>query len=224
MKKIQVLLGRDKKETPKAKTKTSSIKIKVFQRVSFQVGTVLSHKSENGKMEFSIDIGADNPISIIDDALSTEVDLSGSQIVVIGPNKKEEFNKIVLKTAQIKEANPHPDPEASKLLHLKIDNGETELRSVVAGIANKFSPQELVGQRMTLVSNLKPSKLRGVVSQGMLLAAGGAEIEGLVLAPEKVETGLKLSWFGSGEYGLLCIPQQTLMTISEKATLGAVIR
>ena len=77
---------------------------------------------------------------------------------------------------------------------------------------------------MTLVSNLKPSKLRGVVSQGMLLAAGGSDIEGLVLAPEPTTVGVKLSWFGSGEYGLLSVSNRAPMTISAMATPGAVVR
>ncbi|MEC7987627.1 MAG: methionine--tRNA ligase [Myxococcota bacterium] len=221
---IQTLLGREKKVQPKAKPKTSSIKIKVFQRVSFRVGTVLSVKKDSQKMHFSIDVGTEEALSISDATLSSQKDFTGSHVVVIGPNQKEDFKKIVLKTAQIKEAAPHPDPEARKLLHLTIDNGEEEQRSVVAGIANAFSPQDLKGQRMTLVSNLKPSKLRGVVSQGMLLAAGGSEIQGLVLAPENIDVGVQLSWFGDGEYGILCVPNQTVMTLSATATPGAVVR
>ena len=64
-------------------------------------------------------------------------------VVVIGASSKENFSKITLKTAQIVQANPHPDPEASKLLHLHVNNGEKEPRSVVAGIANRFSPEVL---------------------------------------------------------------------------------
>jgi len=50
----------------------------------------------------------------------------------------------------------------------------------VAGIANKFAPEDLVGRQIVIVANLEPAKLRGIESQGMLLAAGGKEVIDLV--------------------------------------------
>lgn len=66
-------------------------------------------------------------------------------------------------------------PKADKLLRLSIDVGEAELRTVVSGIAQHYSPEELPGQQVVLVANLEPRKLRGVESQGMILMAEGAD-------------------------------------------------
>ena len=78
---------------------------------------------------------------------------------------------------------------------------------------------------MTLVSNLKPSKLRGVPSLGMLLAAGGDTLQSLVVYPEGISVGETLTWYGEDEeYGLLSVGGKTLMTLSENTIPGSVIR
>ena len=60
---------------------------------------------------------------------------------------------------------------ADKLLHLHVDIGEAEPRSIVAGIAQAYKPEQLVGRKVVIVANLAPRKLRGVESQGMIVAA-----------------------------------------------------
>lgn len=72
---------------------------------------------------------------------------------------------------------------ADKLLKLIVDLGN-EKRQIVAGIAKHYTPDELVGKKIVVVANLKPAKLRGVESQGMLLAASiGDEL--CLITPEK---------------------------------------
>lgn len=95
----------------------------------------------------------------------------------------EEFSRIDLRVAEIKSVEDHPD--ADKLLVLKIDVGDgIEDRQLVAGIKGHYSPSELVGKKVIIVNNLTPAVLRGVESQGMLLAAqDGQDI--VVLGPEK---------------------------------------
>ena len=95
----------------------------------------------------------------------------------------EEFSRIDLRVAEIKSVEDHPD--ADKLLVLKIDVGDgIEDRQLVAGIKGHYSPAELVGKKVIIVNNLTPAVLRGVESQGMLLAAqDGQDI--VVLGPEK---------------------------------------
>ncbi|MEE9487115.1 MAG: methionine--tRNA ligase subunit beta [Candidatus Brocadiales bacterium] len=95
----------------------------------------------------------------------------------------EEFSRIDLRVAEIKSVEDHPD--ADKLLVLKIDAGDgIEDRQLVAGIKGHYSPSELVGKKVIIVNNLTPAVLRGVESQGMLLAAqDGQDI--VVLSPEK---------------------------------------
>ena len=69
----------------------------------------------------------------------------------------------------------------SKLLRLDVEMGEED-RTVIAGIAESYAPEDLVGKTVVVVSNLQPAKIRGVVSQGMLLAASG-ENGPVLLAP-----------------------------------------
>jgi len=93
----------------------------------------------------------------------------------------EEFGKVELCVATIKAAEPHPN--ADRLLVLKIDLG-TEERQLVAGIRAHYAPEELVGKQIVVVTNLQPTTLRGVESQGMLLAASDGD-KVIVLSPEK---------------------------------------
>lgn len=80
----------------------------------------------------------------------------------------EDFDKLDLVVGQIKEASHHP--KADKLLVFKVDIG-TEVRQIVSGIAKFYEPEKLVGKKVIVVKNLKPIKLRGVDSCGMLLCA-----------------------------------------------------
>jgi methionyl-tRNA synthetase len=66
-------------------------------------------------------------------------------------------------------------PKADKLLKLTLDVG-AEQRTVVSGIAGAYAPEALVGKTIIYLANLKPAKIRGVVSQGMILAAGDADV------------------------------------------------
>ena len=97
-----------------------------------------------------------------------------------------------LKVAEIKKVDDHPD--ADKLLVLKIDLG-TEKRQLVAGLKEHYSLDELKGKKIILVKNLQPAKLRGVMSQGMLLAGDDGEDVGL-LAVENSEVGDKVYFDG----------------------------
>jgi methionyl-tRNA synthetase len=102
----------------------------------------------------------------------------------------EEFRKIELRVGVVKTAEAHPN--ADRLLVLKVDLG-TEERQIVAGIRAHYQPEELVGKQVVIVANLEPAMLRGVESQGMVLAASDGE-RVVVLSPEKVVgTGAKVS-------------------------------
>ena len=84
----------------------------------------------------------------------------------------DDFAKIDLRVAKVLEAKEHPD--ADKLLVLQIDLGD-EQRQLVAGLKQYYQPEDLVGKLIVVVKNLKPRKMRGEESQGMLLAASDAE-------------------------------------------------
>ena len=80
----------------------------------------------------------------------------------------EEFKKLELKVATIKNAQAHPN--ADKLYVLTIDVGASE-KTIVAGIKAFYKPEDLIGRRIIVVNNLEPTQIRGVVSEAMLLAA-----------------------------------------------------
>jgi len=102
----------------------------------------------------------------------------------------EEFRNIELRVATIKAAEPHPN--ADKLMVLQIDLG-SEQRQIVAGIRNDYTAEDLVGRQIVVVANLETAKLRGMESQGMLLAASD-EGRVVILTPQKpVQPGSKVS-------------------------------
>ena len=93
----------------------------------------------------------------------------------------EDFRKLELKVAQIKEVNDHPN--ADRLYVITLDVGD-KTKQVVAGIKSSYLKEDLVGKLVVLVDNLDSAVLRGVESQGMILAA--SDEEGItVISPEK---------------------------------------
>ena len=93
----------------------------------------------------------------------------------------EQFQGVELRVATVLAAEPHPN--ADRLLVLRVDVGGAE-RQIVAGIRAAYDPATLVGRQIVVVANLQPATLRGVESQGMLLAAAGADGP-VVLVPER---------------------------------------
>jgi len=90
----------------------------------------------------------------------------------------DEFARLDLRVGTVVHAETHP--KADRLLVLRVDIGESAPRQVVAGLASRFQPAELVGRTVVVVANLAPAQLRGIESQGMILAAGDAEVVDLV--------------------------------------------
>jgi methionyl-tRNA synthetase len=81
----------------------------------------------------------------------------------------DDFVKVDLRVGEVKSAEPVKG--ADKLLHLKVDIGEPEVRTIVAGIAKAYNPEQLIGRKVVIVANLAPRKLRGIESRGMIVAA-----------------------------------------------------
>jgi methionyl-tRNA synthetase len=104
----------------------------------------------------------------------------------------DDFAKVELRVGEILEASPIAG--ADKLLKLRVDVGEAEPRQVLAGIALHYPAESLVGRKIAVVTNLKPRKMRGLESQGMLLAASVGDEGKPVLATfaEDVPNGARL--------------------------------
>ncbi len=98
----------------------------------------------------------------------------------------EDFRKLELKVAEIKEVIEHPN--ADKLYVITLDLGD-KTKQVVAGIRNSYQKEDLIGKQVVVVDNLEPAVLRGVESQGMILAA--SDDEGIVVVglERKVKLG-----------------------------------
>ena len=98
----------------------------------------------------------------------------------------DDFRKLELRIAQIKEVNDHPN--ADKLLILTVDLGDRH-KQVVAGIKNFYSKEDLVGKQVILVDNLDPVILRGVESQGMILAGSDENLLAVISPDKKLKLG-----------------------------------
>lgn len=98
----------------------------------------------------------------------------------------DDFKKLRMVIAEIKEVVVHPN--ADKLYVMKVDTG-TGLRQVVAGIRRSYTPEQLTGRRVAFIANLAPAVIRGVESQGMILAASD-ETGVSVLSPDRPDAAL----------------------------------
>lgn len=101
----------------------------------------------------------------------------------------EEFNKLDIRIGTILEAEPVPNTD--KLLKLKVDLGN-EQREMVAGIADEYKPEDIKGKQVPILANLEPRTIKGIESQGMILAI---DIDGkatLLFPDKKVPNGSKI--------------------------------
>ena len=102
----------------------------------------------------------------------------------------DEFKKVELKTAKILEAEKVEG--ADRLLKLQIEVGE-EKRQIVGGIAEHYQPEDLIGKMIVVVTNLESATIRGIESNGMLLAAKkGKELSLIIIDSDKVDSGVKI--------------------------------
>jgi methionine--tRNA ligase beta chain len=102
----------------------------------------------------------------------------------------DHFAKLELRVGKIVSAVAVPKKD--KLLHLQVDLGEAKPRSIVAGIAQAYTPEQLVDKQVIVVANLAPRKMAGVSSEGMILAAGDEAILGLSGLDRDVPPGTRV--------------------------------
>ena len=102
----------------------------------------------------------------------------------------DDFKKMDIRVAEIKEVSSHPN--ADKLLVLKIDIGSEE-RQIVAGIKKHYELEKLTGKKIVVITNLEPATIRGVESRGMLLAATSNGDISLIVPEKSAKVGSKIS-------------------------------
>ncbi len=98
----------------------------------------------------------------------------------------EDFRKIELKIAKIKDVQEHPNADRLYVIKVEVAGGE---KQIVAGIRNSYAKEALIGKYVVLVDNLEPALLRGVESQGMLLAASDEKGISVISPDREVLTG-----------------------------------
>ena len=101
----------------------------------------------------------------------------------------QDFSKIDLRIGKVLECQAHPN--ADRLYVLKVDIGG-EQRQIVAGIRLHYAPEDLLGKSVAVVCNLEPAMLRGVESQGMLLAASGPDTVAFLTPVREVPPGSRI--------------------------------
>jgi methionyl-tRNA synthetase len=128
------------------------------------------------------------------EAKPVEVSKEKSEVSIAKEEKMEitieDFAKMDIRVAQVIEAQKVEG--AKKLLKLKVEFGD-ENREIVAGIAEYYKPEELVGKKIILLANLKPARIKGVESKGMLLAAQDGENLTILTVDKEVKPGAKIS-------------------------------
>ena len=102
----------------------------------------------------------------------------------------DDFAKVELRVAKIEQCEPIK--KAKKLLKLQVNDGSSELRQIVSGIAPWYKPEDLIGKSVIIVANLKPAKLCGEMSNGMLLAGDVSEDDVKVLFVDGLPAGTKI--------------------------------
>lgn len=161
-----------------------------------QTSDLIKAGHQIGQAELLFDKIEDEQIQKQIDKLDATKKENSVQAVQIAPQKEEttfdDFTKMDLRVGTILEAEKMP--KADKLLVLKVDTG-IDVRTVVSGIAEHFTPEEVIGKKVTILANLAPRKLRGVESQGMILMTNDANGKLVFLNPDKegVENGALIS-------------------------------
>lgn len=165
--------------------------LKNFESIEKFGAAIEGHKVDKGEQLFErIDIQKE--LKVMDDILEEQKKAAQKEnqkkeekenTVDISEITIDDFAKIQLKVGKVVECQKVE--KADKLLCSKIDLGEGQPRTIVSGIAKYYTPEEMVGKQVIVVTNLKPVKLRGIESQGMVLCASDEQGNLAIISPEK---------------------------------------
>lgn len=161
-------------------------KAKVMSEIKSSEQLAVEQKSEPGAVATGLRPQSEEPAAT--DA-TVEPEPSEDNFITI-----DDFLKVELRVGEIKVAERVP--KADKLLRFEVDLGEEQPRQILAGLAEYYEPEKLVGRKVVVVANLKPRKMRGLESQGMICAASLEDDSGpnpaLASFLEDVEIGARL--------------------------------
>lgn len=140
-------------------------------------------------------IDADKEIEELNELIKKQAEeaqkaLQKPEIEELAEIQFDDFAKVELRVAKIEQCEPIK--KAKKLLKLQVNDGSSELRQIVSGIAPWYKPEDLIGKSVIIVANLKPAKLCGEMSNGMLLAGDVSEDDVKVLFVDGMPAGTKI--------------------------------
>ena len=140
-------------------------------------------------------IDADKEIEELNELINKQAEeaqkaLQKPEIEGLAEIQFDDFAKVELRVAKIEQCEPIK--KAKKLLKLQVNDGSSELRQIVSGIAPWYKPEDLIGKSVIIVANLKPAKLCGEMSNGMLLAGDVSEDDVKVLFVDGMPAGTKI--------------------------------
>jgi methionyl-tRNA synthetase len=153
---------------------------------SHQIGEseLLFAKIEDSEIDFQLDKLAKS--KLVNETINKKIESQKETISF------EDFSKLDIRVGTVLEAKKMP--KAKKLLVLKVDTG-VDVRTIVSGIAESFTAEEVIGKRVTVLINLAPRNLRGVESQGMILMTETSEGKLVFVNPDSshnAKNGLKI--------------------------------
>jgi methionyl-tRNA synthetase len=156
----------------------------VFPRID--KNKVMSEIKEQSAISNQQSAAGDEPVQPVVAAADTQQSTTDNFITI------DDFTKVELRVGEIKVAERVPN--ADKLLRFEVDLGEEKPRQILAGLAAYYEPEKLIGRKVVVVANLKPRKMRGLESQGMICAASLTEDDTPAIATflEDVKVGARL--------------------------------
>ncbi len=174
------------------KTLESPIKITKIKKSEILFKKIETTQKPKMEEKSKIKEKSNNSIIEINEKGSMQESLAKSKEIIEGKIPYEDFAKIELRIGKILEVTDHP--KADKLLVLTVDFAEGSPRTIVAGLKKQYKKEDLKGKKAVFVTNLEPANLRGVESNGMILAAVSADESQVVfIEPEKdIKEGSKL--------------------------------
>jgi methionyl-tRNA synthetase len=166
-------------------------KAKTMEEIKEQTSEVRDQKSEDRGSSPTVREGVAEPAKVAATHSGTHL-TEADAVPGVAYIDITDFAKIDLRVGEVKTAERIP--KADKLLLITVDIGEEKARQILAGIAQHYEPEKLIGRKIVVVANLKPRKLRGYESQGMLLAASVGDEGKPVIATfaEDVPNGARL--------------------------------
>ena len=163
-------------------------KMKVMNEIIDSGKLKMDNKEKTENVELKNNAVAQNPTDVLINNAPAESDEEEKFITI------DDFLKVELRVGEIKVAERIP--KADKLLRFEIDLGEEKPRQILAGLAEYYEPETLIGRKVVVVANLKPRKMRGLESNGMICAAslenGAGEKPALAAFIENVDIGARL--------------------------------